>query len=512
MADSSNKRIAKNTIMLYLRMLVMMVLSLFTSRIVLQTLGITDYGVYSVVAGAITLVSFLTDSLSAGSNRFITIAIGQDNIENTKKVFGNVLCFHIFVALGILILGETIGLWFVTTQLVIPVSRFYAAMWVYQVSMLSCVAGIMAAPFYVVITSHEKMSIYAYFSILDAALKLAIVYLLFIGNADKLILYSLLLFVAQAISISVNLWYCFVHFKEVHIKPGIDRDISKQFFTYSGWTLTGALTTMTSNQGVNMFLNIFYGPAVNAARGVAMQVQTAILTYATNFQLAARPQIVKCYAVFDFKRMHELMDICSRYSFYLLLVLSCPLLINLDFVLNLWLVEVPEYTLQFVTIILITSVLHCSLAAPLIFAVNATGDVKTYQLVEGGLLIMVLPVSYILVKCWTVSPIWVFAVISICEAITQIVRIFIVLPKVKLPIKHYLKKTFRPIAFITGIVNTSCILLYKSADSSLLKFLITSIIIEIIIFSSVYYLGVEKHERKFLIQFIRKKINVFSNS
>lgn len=505
--ELANKRLAKNTLLLYFRMLFMMGVNLFTSRIILQTLGVDDYGIYNVVGGVITMFSFVTASLSAGASRFITIAIGHGNMKEMKSTFGGIMAIQVILGILVLLIGETAGLWFVNNHLVIPNGRMYAAVWVFQFSVLACIISIINVPLQAEIIAHEKMSMYALVSILDAILKLVIVYALFVTQSDRLILYAFLIIIVQLIDFIIALSYCFRKFAEVKGRIMIDRDLSKSVLCYSSWTLTGAITSMTCNQGINILLNVFFGPAVNAARGIAFQVQMAVQSFATNFQTALNPQIVKSYAKKDYSRIEELVVIGTKFSFFLILLISAPIFLKLNFLLEVWLVHVPQHTEVFIGLLLLINLVHCALANPLIFAINATGDIKKFQIVEGLCLITILPISYIGYKIYTYSPSFVFIVYLIIESLTQIFRTLIVLPRINMSLISYFKKCIVPILLVIIVVSLGSALISLFNDDTWINFIGVCLSDVIIVISAVYFLGLNSLEKKIIVSEVKKIIN-----
>ena len=486
-------------------MFIMMGIGLFTSRVILQTLGVSDYGIYNVVAGAIMMIGFVMASFATASSRFITIAIGKGETEEMKKTFGGILAIQCLLALFIVFLAETIGLWFLNTQLVIPEDRMNAATFVYQFSVVSCAINIIIIPYNAAIVAHEKMSAFAYIAIFDSVLKLVVVYTLYIVPLDKLIVYAFLLLIVGFIDFLIHYCYSIYSFMETRGKPLLDKKLSRDVLKYTSWTLTGAVTSMTCNQGINFLLNIFFGPVVNAARGVAFSVQMVIQNFATNFQTALNPQIVKSFANSNYERINELVRIGTKFSFYLLLLISMPVFLKIDFLLSIWLVEVPKYTNTFISLLLVINLIHSALANPLIFAINATGDIKAFQIAEGICLISIIPISYFLFKFYDLSPIAIFYVYIIVESITQIVRMIIVIPKAKLDVTSYFKDTLLPICLVLLIVVPSSILVNLINTDTWLNLFLVSLIEIIIVGGAVFLVGLSPEERFILLSKLKVK-------
>lgn len=495
--SSNKKRIAKNTLLLYFRMLFMMAVNLYASRIILNTLGVVDYGINNVVGGVIAMLGFLTGSLGAASSRYITYDLGKGDVALMKKTFGNILSIHFILAGIVLVVGETVGLWFMSTQLDIPQGRATAAMWVYQFSIFSSILAVISVPYNATIIAHERMSAFAYISIADAVLKLLIVYLLVLIPYDKLIVYAVLIFCIQAFDRIVYGIYCSRHFEETHTKPTHDGKLFREIFTFAGWTMNGNLAVIGYTQGINILLNIFFGPAVNAARGIAVQVQGVCQQFCSNFQMALNPQLTKSYAQNDLDNMHRLLVKSSKFSFYILFFIVMPLMFEAEFVLHLWLGVVPNHTVTFLRLILVIGLLY-TLSNPINVSVHATGNLRKFQIVEGSMLLSIVPIAYILLKFFGIRPEYVFIVHIIVELCTQYARLRIVLPMIGMRQEDYFKQVVRPILFVcllSPILPTLINLLLECP--TFVKFFMTCIIS---ILSSIFFilsLGCTPSERIF---------------
>lgn len=504
--SSGNKRLAKNTMMLYFRMLFTMVLQLYTSRLVLQALGVEDYGIYNVVGGVIAMLSFVNMSLSNADSRFIAIEIGKGSQSNTKKIFSCIMTNHWLFALVIIILSETVGLWFVMTQLVIPDSRMIAALWVYQSAVLSSVITIVSSPYNGLIVAHEKMSAFAAISIFDAVTKLLIALLLFYTPIDCLIIYAVLHVSIQLIIRLIYTIYCKKRFEESHYHLIWDKKMSLNILSFAGWTLTGNIAVMGYTQGLNILLNLFFGTVVNAARGISIQVQSAARMFFTGFQTAINPQIHKSYAQKDFERMHFLLFMSSRFSFFLMLLVTIPLCLHTQYILELWLGEVPGYTSDFVKIMLIVGLVH-TLQNPTMTALHSTGNIKKVQIVESSLLLSVVPLAYLFLKIFQISPVMVFVVYLIVEIITQFVRVYMIYPMINLKMKDYIIKVLYPIILVSLLAVSICFaisnVIVVSDFYRLLVIVVMYVLITIIV---TFVFGLQKDERELVYNFVRKKI------
>ncbi len=496
---SENKRIAKNTLLLYFRMLFMMAVNLYASRVILNTLGITDYGINNVVGGVITMLGFLTGSLGGASSRYITYDLGKGNMTVMKKTFGNILSIHFILAVIVLLVGETLGLWFMYTQLQIPPEREAAAMWVYQFSIFSSVLAVVSVPYNAIIIAHEKMSAFAYISIADAVLKLLIVYLLVLIPYDKLIVYVILFFCVQAFDRIVYGIYCSRHFEETRTRPKYDGKQFKEIFVFAGWTMNGNLAVIGYTQGLNILLNIFFGPAVNAARGIAVQVQSVCQQFCGNFQMALNPQLTKSYAQGNLENMHRLLVRSSKFSFYILFLVVLPLMFEAELVLKVWLGIVPEHTVNFLRLMLVVGLLY-TLSNPINVSVHATGQLKKFQTIEGTMLLLIVPTAYFLLKYFNVQPECVFVVHIIVELLTQYARIRIVLPMIGMQLITYFKQVIIPVSMTAILTPIIPFVVFTHMSICWNQFFVICVVNVLCISSVIYTLGCTTSERKFLAE------------
>mgnify|MGYP007028757685 CR=1 FL=1 len=494
--SENNRRIAKNTLLLYFRMLFMLAINLYTARIVLKVLGVIDYGINNVVAGVIGLLGFITGALAGSSSRFITFDLGKGNLNVMKRTFGNILCIHLLAAICILFAGETIGLWFVSTQLKIPAEREFAAFWVYQFSILTSVLAVISVPYNATIIAHEKMSAFAYITILDAILKLLVVYMLIVIPFDKLIMYATLYFVIQAFDQIIYMYYCRKNFEEARTKIRFDRTQFKEILSYSGWTLNGYLACIGFTQGINILLNIFFGPIVNAARGIAVQVQGVCQQFCSNFQMALNPQLTKSYAQNDLEYMHKLLIKSSKFSFYILYLITLPLMFEANQILEWWLGEIPDHTVNFLRLTLWIGLLY-TLSNPIIVSVHATGKIKYFQMVEGTMLLTIVPIAYLLLKYIRIAPEFIFLVHILVEICTQYVRLRIVLPMIQMPIHYYIQKVMYPIFLILFLSPIIPMVVYLQMENGVIRFFTVCIISVLSSGITMYFIGCTKTERIF---------------
>ena len=497
MDESRGAIIAKNTIFLFFRMILLMVVSLYTSRVVLATLGIEDYGIYNVVGGFIGMFAFLNGAMSGCTQRFITIALGKEDEQNLKRVFSTCVITHGMIAAVIFLLAETIGLWFVLEKLVIPENRMTTAMIVYQCSIVSTIVMIMSFPYNADIIAHERMSAFAYISIFEAFANLGIVYLLYIVNVDKLALYAVLLMLVKISVIMVYRIYCKRHFFESAFRWLFDKILLKEMLAFTSWNLFGGIAGTLMGQGTNVLLNLFFGPAINAARGVAVQVQSAVQLFATNFQTALNPQMMKSYAAGELQIMHMLLFRSAKFTFMLLLCLMLPLMLEIDMVLGLWLKEVPKYTNIFVCLMLCISIVD-AVSNPFMTASAATGRVKIYQFAVGGILLMIVPLAYIPLKLGA-EPYTVFIVHLIIAIIAFITRIFIIRKLIDLSIREYLINAIFPCIKVTLLSVFISLAIKFALPNELIYSIMVCIITLIIVSVASYLFGLTDNERHFVL-------------
>ena len=393
-----NKIVAKNTMFLYIRMLVTMIISLYTSRVILKFLGIDDYGIYQAVGGIVGILSFLNIALSTGTSRFLTYELGTGNKKKLKDTFSTTLSVHILLSLLIVLLSETVGLWYFNTKMVIPANRFAAATWVFHLSIITAIISIISVPFNAAIIAHEKMKVFAYVSIVDAVSKLAIVFMLNIGDIDKLILYAILLMLFQLGIFLFYVLYCMKAFSECKYKfLFINRELFKEIFSFSGWGLVAGSAIALNNQGILLLLNYFFAPAIVAARAISLQVYNAANSFVTNFRTAVNPQIIKQLAAGDVEGSHKLLLESTKFSYYLMLILCLPICLLASPLLNLWLVEVPEYAVPFLQIVIIQSLFQV-FDTSFYTALYAKGRIKENALISPMISLLSFPVVFVMFK------------------------------------------------------------------------------------------------------------------
>lgn len=505
MTSENNKRIAKNTLMLYIRMLLTMAVSLYTVRVVLATLGAVDYGLYTAIGGVVIMFSFLSNTMASASQRFYSFELGRHDFVRLKQVFSLTFIIYVGIAIFILVLAETVGLWFLNTKMTIPADRMNAANWVYQFSILAFVVNVLSIPYNAAIIARENMRAFAYISILEALLKLAIVYLLVIFSVDKLKLYAVLMFgVTSLISFSYFL-YAYKKYKECKVIYYWDRKLFLTLISYSGWSLFGSLSGMARNHGVNILLNIFFNPIVNAARAIAYQVSNAISQFATNFSTAVRPQIIKYYASNETKLMMQLVFKGSKFSFFLLYIFSLPLILETNFVLNIWLKNVPDYAGLFTTLVIIVALID-SLSYTMMTVAQATGKIRNYQVWVGGTQLLNLPVSYLLLKLGY-APQSTMYVAIVFSVICLFIRLVLLNKMVGLNILEYIKDVLMRVVLISVVSYGILSLIVRFFAEGWFRFVIGGFVSVIVASVSIFLVGLTTEERSLVIHFLKNKIN-----
>lgn len=510
MSQSNNKLIAKNTIVLYFQMLISLVVGLYTGRIVLSTLGVVDYGIYNVVGGIITTLTFLTNALASGSTRFITYDLGKGDMQALKRTVSNIKTVHFTLAGIVLLLAETLGVWFVSTQLTIPAERLTAAMWVFQFSIMSFVIGIICAPYNGMLFAHERLTIYAYFNLFNLLLKLLIVYIIAVTPFDKLVFYAFLLLCVDIGNRLIYSIYCNRHFEEARSGFSFDKAQYKEILSFSGWMSIGNIASICSNQGLNILLNIFFGPIVNAAYGIAMMIEGQVMSYGIQFQVSMRPQIIKSYAEGDKARLQSLIFAGAKFSYFITFAIAMPVMMEIDQFLDWWLVEVPAWTLDFVLIIICISLIQV-IGVSLYGANLATGKVRTYQLIQSVAMVLFLPISYILLKYKAVSPVAPFLVLLLFNIISAVSVAIITLRQLTISVLIYIRNVISPILGVTLVASVVPILLRMMMDVNVWSFFIICLVSLCSVLVSSYYIGCNKHEKSLARNWCVSKYNSLRN-
>lgn len=482
---------------------------LYTSRLVLEALGVVDYGIYGLVGGIVTLFSFLNSAMSTATQRYLSFDIGKKDWNRLGKTFSASLNIHFFIAFLIFILAETIGLWFVNYHLNLPKDRMPAVNWVYQFSIFTFIWEVIQVPYNALLIAREHMKVYAYISIVEAFLKLLIVYILIKVNTDKLILYAILTFSVSVIIRTIYKSYCKKHFAEAIYNFYYDKTYYRELIQFSGWNLFGNIAVIARGQGSNILLNFFFGPVANAAYGLTSIVQGVLGNFINNFQVAVNPRITKEYAKENLFALENLIRESSKFSFFGMFILVIPILYNAEYILQLWLGTVPAFTVEFVRIALIYTLIE-TLSNPLMTGAQATGKIKWYQIVIGTTIFLTLPISWVVLKI-TQIPYHLFWVLVINSAITLFLRILFLRRMIGLNVKRYFNQVILRVLIVTLPITVLISTIPLTKASGVFSLLIQTVGISSIILGAILLLGTNQKERKFFIQILRTVLTRVKN-
>lgn len=494
--SNDSKRIAKNTFLLYLRMLFLMVVSLYTSRVVLNALGVEDYGVYNVVGGIVTMFSVLSGALCAAISRFITFELGSGDMEKLKRVFSCSVTIQIGIALVIAVLAETVGLWFLNNKIVMDDNRLQAANWCYQFSILTFCMNLLYVPYNASIIAHEKMSAFAYITIIESLGKLLIAWLLLVWSFDRLISFSGLMMLLAIVVGIMYIYYCKIKFEECSYHFVYDHALLKQMFGFVGWNFIGASSYVLREQGGNIILNLFFGPSVNAARAIAVKVNSVVTGFVSNFMMALNPQITKSYANGEKKYMFSLIFQGARLSYYIILLIGLPVLFNTHYILVIWLKLVPEHTVLFVQLAIILTMSE-SISNPLVTAMLATGNIRNYQIVVGGLQMLNLPVGYFCLN-FGAMPESVAIVAIVISQCCFAARLYMLKNLIGLNVFGFLREVYFNVLTVTMFSLFIPFLCKISLHENFENVLLMTILSVLSAFVTEYFIGCTKEERKYI--------------
>lgn len=506
MQQTNNQKLAKNTVFLYIRMIVVMLITFFTTRILLSTLGIEDFGIYNVVCGFVTMFSFLNTSMANGVQRFYSFAIGKNDPQSISKIFTLAAIIQLIIAIIIIVIVETVGIWYLYNKMNISANRVFAAFWVFQNALLSLFFVILTVPYNGAVMAYEKMNFYAIVSIIDAILKLVFVFILPYCGIDKLICYGLLISVISILDFLFNFFYCKRHFPQIKFVRHIDRDLLPSMISFSGWNIFGSLAHMGKIQGVNLVLNAFWGTVVNTAFGISAQISNAVSSLTAGFVTALRPQMIKSFAAGDLDYTMKLLYSASKLTFFLVLIIAVPIFEEISSILDFWLGvgKYPDMTIVFCKLTILT-VLFDSFATPLSIIVHASGKMRTFQIVCSLVIISVVPLSYIVAKLWNDAAI-VISIGLFTTILAQLVRLLLIKNIIKFSILSYCVKVFIP---TTIVFLLSCIaaLLVNRISIENLEFwgVLMKIGLNVIVcFIVIYIIGLSKTEKNLVKSFIKK--------
>ncbi|WP_434662549.1 lipopolysaccharide biosynthesis protein [Klebsiella sp. MISC125] len=503
----SNHKVMRNASMLYIRMLVMLFVSLYTSRIVLNTLGVSDFGIYNVTGGIVIMFSFISNTMASASQRFFAYEIGSGDLIKLKKMFSVTLAIYIIFAIIIIILAESLGLWFVTTKLNIPNERFEAALFVYQASIISFVFTIIRIPYNSLIIAYEKMSFFASTSITEAILKLIGVYSLTLLSLDKLKLYAVIMLIVVALITLVYYIFCRKNFQVSKFTLVKEPGIYKELSAYAGWNSFTTLANIGLDQGINILLNVFFGPAINAARGIAFQIKTQVTSFVGNIQMAAAPQIIKYHAANKSKEMERLVYLSSRVTYYFMFLIGLPVILQTDTLLTLWLVNVPPHAVAFTQLVIINILIE-TISGTVNSAIQASGRIKAYQISVGIVLLLALPISYLCLNIGMKPEVTVI-ITSLLSVVCVLIRLLMFKILFKINLSTYIKKVFVNSLLVSLI---SSILPFMVRKYCMLKYLNENVIFIIVSFScvistliTIYFIGLTRDEKKYLAAILKTK-------
>lgn len=499
---TSNKRIARNSILLNIRMVFVLVLTLYTTRAVLSLLGVEDYGIYNVVCGFVSMFVFLNTAMSNGIQRFYNFELGKNGIEGAKRVYSASLIIQFVLAIIIILFAETFGLWYLHNKMVIPEERVVAADWIYQFSVLGFIFVIFQAPYAAAVMAHEKMDYFALISVLDAVLKLAIVFLIPLFTCDTLVIYGLLMTSICGLDFFLYWIYCKRKFEEITFIKRQPIGLYKSMLSFSGWNIFGALSSVMKEQGINMVINLFFGPVVNAARGVASQVNSGLMTFVQNVAIPVRPQVIQSYAAGDVERSMRLTFSVSKLSSCMLLLVALPVVLEIDFILKIWLgANIPEHTATFVFIIVLTCIIS-NLNYAISGVVHASGKMALYQIAGGLAGILSVPAAYIVLKMGgsPESAIWVSFWAMV---IGQINALLILKSIVDYSIKDYIKNVIFPFSLVTIIAFIFSYIPLSLIEEGLLRLIVVTIVSFLSICITTYYVALDSGEKELISQLLK---------
>lgn len=502
----NNKRIAKNTLYLFFRQILIMAVNLYASRVILNALGVEDYGLYTAVGGFVAMFGLISNSLTVAISRFLTYEMGANGNKNLNFIFSTALIIQMIIALIVFVIAETIGLWFLNQQMTIPDSRLIASNWVYQLSIISFLVNLLAVPYNATIVAHEKMSAFAYIGIVQAVGILIVACIISISNQDRLIYYTFLITILSIIICLLYWWYCKIKFVECKFCFIWNISLIKKIFSFSGWNFIGAASGLLRDQGLNVLFNIFCGPAVNAARGISMQVNSAVIQFVTNFMTAINPGITKNFAAGNKTQYMSLVFRGAKYSCFLLLILSLPIFAETHYILELWLKIVPKYTVVFVRLALLMGLIE-AVSYTLITLMLATGNIKNYQLLVGGVQMICFPIAYLLLKLGYSPDSAIYASIFI-SIICLGLRLYMLKRMVSLNPLYFLKNVVLNVAIVAVFSMIIPFFIIVNVEEGFIRFFSNSIVCILGASLSICFIGFSKEERLYFYDVMKRKISL----
>lgn len=503
-ANAANKRIARNSIFMSIRMVIVLCITFYTTRIVLSVLGIEDYGVYNVVCGFVSMFGFLSTSMSNGIQRFFNYELGRNGEEGANQVYNTAILIQILIVIALLILIEGIGMWYLNNKIVIPKDRIYAAKWIFQFAIIGFSFNIIQAPFSAAIMAHEKMDFYALLSILDAILKLGIVFVVPFILGDNLIIYGFLFALINILNFCLSLFYARINFSEIRLKRKFHKDMFFAMLGFSGWNFFGSFAGVMKEHGMNLVLNLFFGPVVNAARGVAQQINGGLQAFVQNISIPIRPQVIQSYAKEDYARCIKLTFCLSKLSCCLIYFFSLPIILEINYILHLWLGNnIPEHTNTFVVIVILITYVN-NLNAPVSAIIHASGQMKNYQTTTSFISLLCIPSAYILLKLGC-APEVALLMILLFGAISQFAALRILQGIVSFEFSVYLHQVLKPLMFLVICTFVFPLIPLHFMEESLFRFVLILVISFLSIGLGIYYLALDNSERNLINVLIKKK-------
>lgn len=507
---SNNKRIFTNTIFLYIRLILILLVSLYTTRVVLNVLGVVDYGIYNVVAGFVSMFGFLNTSMINSIQRFYNFEKGKGNVEGVTAVYNTSIRIQIILGLITLFLLELIGMWYINNMMVLPPERLYAANWVFQFSALSLFFIIIQIPFSSACISHEKMNFYAIVGIVDAILKLVMALMIPHLSIDSLIMYGLSLLLISILNFLLYYLYAKSNFAEIRLQKGFDSDLFRKLASFSGWNIFDSLAYVVQGQGLNILINSFFNPIVNAARGIAYQIQGVIFNFSSNLAVAFKPQLVESYAKSEYDRTTSLFYSMSKASFFMQYVLSVPILLELKYILSIWLGDnIPEHTITFVQLVLLNSILN-SLNMPMSQIVQATGNIRMYQFVRSCIVLLVLPLSYVFIKIYD-SPEIVFIAMILITLIIQPISLILVHRVFKFRYIEYMQKVMLPSLLFAIIMPIPALYILHQFSEGIFRLFLIGFVVVISSLTLAWMVFLSTSEKRGISELILKQIRRVGN-
>lgn len=503
----NNGRIAKNTVFLYFRTIITLLISLYTSRVVLNQLGVADFGIYSVVGGVVSMFAVVSSAMSSSISRFVTYELGRKNSSNLSKIFSSSMNIQLLFAFLVLLLGETVGVWFVNHHLNIGNEKIYVANWIFQFSLVAFSIGILSVPYNASIIAHERMTVFAYISIMEAVLKLGACVVLIMFEGHKLQLYSVFMMLVALISIVVTGGYCIFHFKECRYHFCLDKELMKEMSGFAGWSFLNNTAWILNTQGVNVLINIFFGVTLNAARAIATQVESAIMQFVNSFTAALNPQITKSYAAGELDAMYLLICRSAKFSFFILLIPGLPIVLETEFILICWLKTVPDYTAAFVRLSIISVMINL-IGNSSYTACSATANIKKYSIVTTLVGACVFPITWIFFK-FGFSAIVSYVVFIIIYMIIDVVRVLFMKKLIKFPTTLFVSSVLKPILLTTLSASVLPLLakVFLNLDGSCLQFVMIFLISLVTTIISIYLVGLSQNERCFFTNKLKIALN-----